>query len=77
MAEGIFDVLAVFNETNEFVLYYHRFLVNWHHPRMIFFQWTENDQSIQTEGWKVDCQLQGAGVFPPYSLLPTSLPRLI
>lgn len=25
VAEGIFDVLAVFNETNEFVLYYHRF----------------------------------------------------
>ena len=23
MAEGIFDVLAVFNATNEFVLYYH------------------------------------------------------
>ena len=34
VAEGIFDVLAVFNETNEFVLYYHRFFVNWHIPRI-------------------------------------------
>ena len=30
---------------------------------MIYFQWTENDQSLQAEGWKVDCQLQGAGIF--------------
>ena len=24
VAEGIFDVLAVFNATNEYILYYHR-----------------------------------------------------
>ena len=62
VAEGIFDVLAVFNETNEFVLYYHRSFVNWDLPRMIYFQWKEDDQSLQAEGWKVDCQLQSAGV---------------
>ena len=65
VAEGIFDVLAVFNETNEFVLYYHRFLVDWALPRIIYFQWTEDDQSLQEEGWKVDCQLQSAGALAP------------
>ena len=26
VAEGIFDVLAVFNATNEYILYYHRYI---------------------------------------------------
>ena len=45
---------------------------------MIYFQWTKDDQSLQAEGWKVDCQLQGAGVFfPTVSPFFTSVPRLI
>ena len=28
VAEGIFDVLAVFNATNEYILYYHRSVTN-------------------------------------------------
>ena len=77
MAEGIFDVLAVFNETNEFVLYYHRYLVDWDLLRITYFQWTEDDQSLQAKGWKVDCQLQSSGAFPPYFPVLTSVPRLI
>ena len=35
VAEGIFDVIAVFNATNEYVLYYHRFpLLPPHLPKL-------------------------------------------
>ena len=72
VAEGIFDVLAVFNETNEFVLYYHRFPDIKYILDTICKQRTEDDQSLQEEGWKVDCQLQSAGaLFPPILLFLT------
>ena len=46
VAEGIFDVLAVFNETNEFVLYYHRFPDIKYILDTICKQRTEDDQSL-------------------------------
>ena len=65
MAEGIFDVLAVFNETNEFVLYYHRFLVKWHLPRMIFFSGRKTIRAFRRKDGKLIANFRVQVSFPP------------
>ena len=76
MAEGIFDVLAVFNETNEFVLYYHRFLVNWDLQRIIFFSGRKTIRAFRRKDGKLIANFRVQVSLPPYSLFLAFVPRL-
>jgi hypothetical protein len=59
IAEGIFDVMAIFNETNEYVLYYHSgrktIRAFWRKDgKMIANFWVQADLKVMvttTDGW--------------------------